>query len=492
MLNGTANRLLRLMGIDPPGETERLHSPEEIRMLVEQSTEGGSLLKQDARLLEGVFEFSEKTAQEVMTPRTQMVALEADLTVERAADEVAEAGRSRYPVYTDSLDEIVGVVHAKDILAALRSRPGSTVRQIMRPPLFVPGTREVEDVLADMKRLKTHLAVVLDEYGGTAGLVTMEDLLEEIVGPIYDEYDPQEARSRAGGAPLLDGAMPISEFNSEYGESLDDTDYTTIGGYVFGQLGRLPRPGDRVKAGPHALEVVEMEGRRVKIAPPASRRARHQARSRVPGRRPGEPSLLRSTSVSTREHPRAELSAALLDLGYRLAGVSTPQEAARIIAAVAQDVLGWDAYSLDLYVAGQRHGTGGREHGPRGRRRAGGRAARLPLGPGRRDDSEGGGRGRPADPARGTGRPASRASVPFGESTARRHRSCSSRSVTAIGSPAFSRSRATRPTRTTAATSPCCRRWRITAAARSSGSGSRRRCGRAGSSSSGRRRSRWS
>ncbi|HEX2219816.1 MAG TPA: hemolysin family protein [Gemmatimonadales bacterium] len=263
VLNGTANRLLRLMKINPPGETERLHSPEEIRMLVEQSTEGGSLLQQDARLLEGVFEFSEKTAQEVMTPRTQMVALEAELTVERAADEVAAAGRSRYPVFTDSLDEIVGVVHAKDILAALRAHPGRTVRGIMRPPLFVPGTRQVEDVLADMKRLKTHLAVVLDEYGGTAGLVTMEDLLEEIVGPIYDEYDPQD-KARPAGAPQLDGAMPISDFNSEHGENLDDTDYTTIGGYVFGQLGRLPRPGDRVQAGAHVLEVAEMEGRRVK------------------------------------------------------------------------------------------------------------------------------------------------------------------------------------------------------------------------------------
>ncbi|MGH7578738.1 MAG: hemolysin family protein [Gemmatimonadales bacterium] len=263
LLNGTANRLLRLMRIDPPGEHERLHSPEEIRMLVEQSTEGGSLLKGDARLLEGVFEFSEKTAQEVMTPRTQMIALEAGLTVELAADEVATAGRSRYPVFADSLDEITGVVHAKDILAALRSHPGRTVREIVRPPLFVPGTREVEDVLADMKRLKTHLAVVLDEYGGTAGLVTMEDLLEEIVGPIYDEYDPQ-VKAPPGGAPQLDGAMPITDFNSEYGENLDDTDYTTIGGYVFGQLGRLPRPGDRTPAGRHTLEVVEMEGRRVK------------------------------------------------------------------------------------------------------------------------------------------------------------------------------------------------------------------------------------
>ena len=264
LLNGTANRLLRMMHISPPGEQERMHSPEEIRMLVEQSTEGGTMLKEDARLLEGVFEFSEKTAQEVMTPRTQMIALEAGLSIQEAADEVAQARRSRYPVYLDSLDEIVGVVHAKDILTALRARPHETVQGIMRPPLFVPGTREVEDVLADMKRLKTHLAVVLDEYGGTAGLVTMEDLLEEIVGPIYDEYDPQDRPGPGDGAARLDGAMPITEFNSKFDAALDDTDYTTLGGYVFGQLGRLPRPGDRVTVGPHSFEVVEMDGRRVR------------------------------------------------------------------------------------------------------------------------------------------------------------------------------------------------------------------------------------
>jgi putative hemolysin len=211
-----------------------------------------------------VFEFSEKTAQEVMTPRTQMVALEAEMPVDAAADEVARARRSRYPVYTDSLDDIVGVVHAKDILTALRDRPHERIRAIMRPPLFVPGTREVEDVLADMKRLKTHLAVVLDEYGGTAGLVTMEDLLEEIVGPIFDEYDPQDRPAPGDGAARLDGATPITEFNSKYDASLDDTDYTTIGGYVFGQLGRLPRPGDRATVGPYTFEVVEMDGRRVK------------------------------------------------------------------------------------------------------------------------------------------------------------------------------------------------------------------------------------
>jgi CBS domain containing-hemolysin-like protein len=264
VLNGTANRLLRLFRIDPPGEHERLHSPEEIRMLVEQSEEGGNLTQQDARLLEGVFEFSEKTAQDVMTPRTRMSALAAGLTVEQAADEVARERRSRYPVYTESLDEIVGVVLAKDILTALRSRPLDTVRAIMRPPLFVPGTREVEDVLSDMKRLKMHLAVVLDEYGGTAGLVTMEDLLEEIVGPIFDEYDPQDRVSPVDGAPVLDGSMSITDFNAEFDAAIDDTDYTTLGGYVFGQLGRLPKVGDRATAGTHLFEVAEMDGRRVK------------------------------------------------------------------------------------------------------------------------------------------------------------------------------------------------------------------------------------
>jgi CBS domain containing-hemolysin-like protein len=263
ILNGIANAVLRLLRIPRPKEHDRLHSPEEIRMLVEQSQEAGSLEMQDARLLEGVFEFTEKTAEEVMTPRTEMVALGADLTMRAAADRVADARRSRYPVYTGSLDEIVGVVHAKDILSALRAAPDTTVRAIMRPPLFVPGTREVEDVLADMKRLKVHLAVVLDEYGGTAGLVTMEDLLEEIVGPIFDEYDRPERPSADALGRLLDGAMPISEFNAEHDSALDDTDYTTIGGLVFGQLGRLPRQGDVVQLGTHRFEVVSMAGRRV-------------------------------------------------------------------------------------------------------------------------------------------------------------------------------------------------------------------------------------
>lgn len=263
-LNGTANRLLKAFGIRPPSSHERLHSPEEIRLLVEQSREGGRLAKEDARLLAGVFEFTEKNAEDVMTARTQMVTVNADLTLEEAADVVARAGRSRYPVSGESLDDIVGVVHSKDILAGIRRTPEASVRSIMRPPLFVPGAREVEDVLADMKRLKIHLAVVLDEYGGTAGLVTMEDLLEEIVGPIFDEYDRAGPAATDGEVPVVEGATEITEINERYGLSLDDSDYTTIGGYLFGKLGRLPKVGDRVEADGRVFEIAEMEGKRVK------------------------------------------------------------------------------------------------------------------------------------------------------------------------------------------------------------------------------------
>ncbi len=265
LLNGLAVRLLRLAGVAGVGEHDRLHSPEEIRMLVEQSGQGGSLTRGDARMLEGVFEFSEKSAQDVMTPRTDIIGLAADATVEEAADVVAGAGRSRYPVYTSSLDEIVGVVLAKDILRALRDSDGIPLRRIMREPLLVPGTREVEDVLADMKRLKTHLAVVLDEYGGTAGLVTMEDLLEEIVGEIYDEYDPETSTVVAAtdGTVSLEASLPITAFNDRFDVELPADQYTTLGGFLFGQLGRLPKVGDRIATEGYLFEITAMDARRV-------------------------------------------------------------------------------------------------------------------------------------------------------------------------------------------------------------------------------------
>jgi len=239
-------------------------------MLVEQSRKTGGLGAGDARLLEGVFEFSEKNARDVMTPRTQMVALPAQASLAEAADRVAAAGRSRYPVTGESLDDVIGIVHAKDILRGLLSGAEAPVQDIARPAFFVPGTREVEDVLADMKRQKVHLAIVLDEFGGTAGLVTMEDLLEEIVGPIYDEYDqvpaagPGTAASSAGGGvPILPGSAEVDDVNRLLKLHLDDADYTTIGGLLFGRLGRLPKVGDRVNLQGATFEILEMDGRRV-------------------------------------------------------------------------------------------------------------------------------------------------------------------------------------------------------------------------------------
>src|SRR5712692_5003832 len=274
LLNRSANRVVRLLGITgTTADLERIHSPEEIRMLVEQSRERGSLEASDARMLEGIFEFSEKNAREVMTPRTQIVAFPADASLAEAADRVAAAGRSRYPVTGESLDDVVGIVHAKDILRGLLSGVEAPVQDIARPAFFVPGTREVEDVLADMKRQKVHLAIVLDEFGGTAGLVTMEDLLEEIVGPIYDEYDqtpapgPGTAASSGGegggGVPILAGSTEISDVNRLLKLNLDDADYTTIGGLLFGRLGRLPKVGDRVNLQGATFEILEMDGRRV-------------------------------------------------------------------------------------------------------------------------------------------------------------------------------------------------------------------------------------
>ncbi len=271
VLNGTANWILRLFGARAPTGSERVHPPEEIMMLVEQSHQEGDLGAQNARMIEGVFEFTEKKARDVMTPRTQMITLPAKLTLAEAADRIASAGRSRYPVVAESLDDVVGVVHAKAILAGLRADGAQRVEQVMRPTFFVPGTRDVEDVLADMKRQKVHLGIVLDEFGGTAGLVTMEDLLEEIVGQIYDEYDrPETAVPPAGEAgALLSGATEIREVNERHGLALDESDYTTLGGLLFGELGRLPKVGDTVQvlgsegvAG-GVFEIVEMDGRRV-------------------------------------------------------------------------------------------------------------------------------------------------------------------------------------------------------------------------------------
>jgi CBS domain containing-hemolysin-like protein len=265
LLVSSAQLVLRAFGQrEPASSEESVHSPEELRLLVEQSQEGGALERQDAALIEGVFEFSEKNAREVMTPRTDIVALPVEATFDETLQAVNDGNFSRYPVYEETIDNIVGLVLAKDLLKVDRDAPFA-LRAVMRPVHVVPGSREVEEVLADFKRLKEHMAVVLDEYGGTAGIVTMEDLLEEIVGEILDESDePEESPlpSRPGEV-IVAGSTHIGELNDQFGLTVPDDDYTTIGGFVFGALGRVPGVGDRVSAGGATLTVREMDGRRV-------------------------------------------------------------------------------------------------------------------------------------------------------------------------------------------------------------------------------------
>jgi CBS domain containing-hemolysin-like protein len=269
-LNKSSQVILRVLGQEKAGSEEAVHSPEEIRLLVEQSQESGQMLAHDADMIDAVFEFSEKNAREVMTPRTDLVALPVEATLSEVLSVVQESGLSRYPVYDESIDNIIGVVLAKDLLKLLAPRANTEafdLPSIMRPVHVIPGSREVEEVLADFKRLKEHMAIVLDEYGGTAGVVTMEDLLEELVGEILDEYDtPEDAEAplhTKAGHTLVPGSTHIGELNEHFSLTIPDEDYTTIGGYVFGVLGRLPVVGDRVIAGGAIFTVREMDGRRI-------------------------------------------------------------------------------------------------------------------------------------------------------------------------------------------------------------------------------------
>ena len=180
---------------------------------------------------------------------------------------VQESNFSRLPVYDGTLDNVVGIVLAKDLLKAVRDdAPDFELSRIVRDVHVVPGSREVEEVLSDFKRRKEHMAIVMDEFGGTAGVVTMEDLLEEIVGEILDEYDDPEQRAStdSSGETLIPGEMHIAEVNDSYTLTVPDEDYTTIGGFVFGVLGRLPQVGDRANGGGGVFTVREMDGRRIK------------------------------------------------------------------------------------------------------------------------------------------------------------------------------------------------------------------------------------
>jgi CBS domain containing-hemolysin-like protein len=264
---------VRLMRLNSPALHPLVHTPEEIRLLVARGHEQGVVEEDEREMIHGVFEFSETVAREVMTPRIDIAAVPVGIALPELIDIVVAEGHSRLPVYEETIDSVVGVLLTKDLLPLLTRAEDSSVafdiRTLMREPYFVPDTKPVDDILAEFRRQSLHLAIVLDEFGGTYGLVTMEDLLEEIVGEINDEYDVAEPEfaSTPEGDILIDGGASISEVNERFGLSLPEEDFDTIGGYIFGALGRVPDPGDTVDGlgddETIALQVEEIEDRRV-------------------------------------------------------------------------------------------------------------------------------------------------------------------------------------------------------------------------------------
>ncbi|MDF2774971.1 MAG: hypothetical protein K0S86_4471 [Geminicoccaceae bacterium] len=263
LLNGTANWMMRKAGIAPASEAQHVHSPEELRLLVMQARAHGTLDETDSAMLAGVFDFHEKKAYDVMRPRTEVAALDVESTEEEVWEVLRRERYSRYPVYRDTLDDVVGVFLAKDLWLHEGKEPFSLERAV-RPALYVPSSRPAERVLDDLRKTRAQMAVVLDEYGGTAGIVTMEDLVEEVVGDIADEYDlASRTAVVTDGVLELAGSLSLVDVRSDYGLRIPEGDWSTLGGYVFGTLGKLPKIGDRVTFPGGALEVVAMDGRRV-------------------------------------------------------------------------------------------------------------------------------------------------------------------------------------------------------------------------------------
>jgi CBS domain containing-hemolysin-like protein len=264
LLNGTGRLLRRTFGLSTDAGTERVRRPEELEMLLTQTYEHGLLREEPVEMIRGVFGLSDTTAAEVMTPRTAVVAIPVETSVADAAVLILEEGHSRYPVYEESLDRVVGVVLARDVWRA-QTQGVSDLRAVMRPPLFVPDTKTIESLLRQLRRERAHLAIVIDEFGGTEGIVTIEDLLEEIVGEIEDEHDENapDFQRGADGEIIMSGGMAVDTINDAFGLKLPDEDYTTVGGFVLGRLGRVARVGDVVAIRGGTLRVLAMEGRRV-------------------------------------------------------------------------------------------------------------------------------------------------------------------------------------------------------------------------------------
>jgi putative hemolysin len=245
-------------------------STQELRFIVERGAEQGTLEAEEEQMINAVIELGDRRVHEVMIPRIAIVAIPATATLEEAIDKVVEEGHSRIPVFEESVDEVIGILYAKDLLPFLKGpnqgRPN--LRSLLRTPVFVPESMSIDDLLHEFQRRKVHIAIVLDEYGGTAGLVTIEDLLEEIVGEIQDEYDVEEPmivrisddEARVDGRAAVDDLAEL--FDTQFGLE-DEDEYDTVGGLIYHRVGGIPSPGDQVEVDGLQLTVESTDGRRV-------------------------------------------------------------------------------------------------------------------------------------------------------------------------------------------------------------------------------------
>ena len=259
---------LRAIGMEPPRGEVSVLSEAELKILLERSTEEGEIEQEEREMLYKVFDFADKEAADVMVTRPEVVALSIDLPAEECLKAAMEAPFTRYPVYRESLDNVIGILHIRDLFREANALGGFDqvdLDSLLRPAHVVPETKDLAALLRDFRRTKEHMAVVVDEYGAMEGIVTLEDLLEEIVGEIEDEFDlPDESVERlVDGRVRIDGTFSIDDFNEEFAVELPVEDYHTMAGFVFGLLGRAPIPGDEVDHDGVHFTVVDIEGTRI-------------------------------------------------------------------------------------------------------------------------------------------------------------------------------------------------------------------------------------
>lgn len=259
-----ANIVTQRFGTDPRFNIVS-RAEEEIKDIIDASGESGEIEEEEREMLQSVFEFGDTVARTVMTPRVDVESIPADASLAEVANLVESTGHSRFPVYEGSDDQILGIVHAKDILAVLaQGKKDRSLREIMRPAYFVPESKNLHDLLHEMRLNKTQLVIIQDEFGGTSGIVTIEDIVEEIVGDIVDEYDedvPEVVHDH--DKTLVIGRYHLSDLNEEIGSSFESDEFDTVGGYVFGLFGRQPQEGESIEDDGYRFVVEVTDGRRI-------------------------------------------------------------------------------------------------------------------------------------------------------------------------------------------------------------------------------------